>query len=660
MQNYGLDKPYLRVALTTTPKKPDNYPKKDQNDPKKDQPVAEAPKEKVLLIGKPTGADAKTRFAKLANEDAIFVVGDKLVQAVDRDALDLLDRKLLGVAAAAVESIHVTGGETPLLLQKKGEIWRVLETPAPEFTGDSEAMTEALNVWANLKAEKFAAYGAKVEPAKYGLDKPSLTIKVKAQVPEKDGKKAETTEHTLALGKPVGASEERYARLDNGPGIAVLSAATVKDLTRNYLDYVDRTVFSIEPESVKSLVRKMGNDTLELAKREEGWHILKPADQRADEETLQKLTEQLAHLRATRVAAYPAKDLKSFALDAPSSVLTLKLTGADGKPSEKLLNLGKAVDEATGDRFAQAIGSQAVVVLPGSLVKRLVAPPLAFRDRKLVRFADADKLILERGPRKAVFTKVEGTWKLTEPLEAQAEQTDLEEFINEAARLQADELVADKPADLKPYGLDKPEARWRFLSGDKEVLNLLIGAKDQTGGRVNAKLANDGLVFQLKPSLTTKALAEYRNRTIWPVAPDAAQVEGLHFGYAKNPFSLEKAGGVWQALGKPEFPVNSRTVSDTLAAISGLKVERYVADKDADQQLYGLDKPDLVLDIQTPTGKKTLAVGRQEGGSKRHYAQVPEKKGEVFVISEADAGRIVRDLGAFKETGAKAGVPAGQ
>src|SRR5258708_34535804 len=131
----------------------------------------------------------------------------------------------------------------------------------------------------------------------------------------------------------------------------------------------------------------MGNDTLELAKREEGWHILKPADQRADEETLQKLTEQLAHLRATRVAAYPAKDLKSFALDAPSSVLTLKLTGADGKPSEKLLNLGKAVDEATGDRFAQAIGSQAGVVLPGSLCKRLGAPPRAFRVPKPVAFS---------------------------------------------------------------------------------------------------------------------------------------------------------------------------------------------------------------------------------------------------------------------------------
>ncbi|MFL5243110.1 MAG: DUF4340 domain-containing protein [Gemmataceae bacterium] len=653
LQNYGLDKPYLRVAVTVAPKKADN-------EPKKDAPAAEAPKEKFLLIGKPTGPDAKTRFAKLANDNAVFVVGDKLVQAVDHDALDLLDRKLLAVTAATVDGIHTTGGESPLLLQKKGDAWQVLETPALEFTADSEAITEALNVWANLKAEKFAAYGAKAQPAQYGLDKPRFTIKVKVQQPEKDGKKPAPTEHTLALGKAVGNSEECYARLDNGPGIAVLSAATTKELTRSYLDYVDRTLFNLEPESIKFLVRKTGNDVLELAKRDEGWQILKPADQRADEETLQKLTEQLAHLRAARVAAYPAKDLKTFALDAPASVLTLKVIGADGKPLEKNLNLGKAADEATGDQFAQAVGSQAVVVLPGSFVKRLTAPPLAFRDRKLVRFADADKLVLERGSRKAVFTKVEGTWKLTEPLEAQAEQTDLEEFINEAARLQAEELVADKPADLKPYGLDKPEARWRFLSGDKEVLNLLIGAKDPTGSRVNAKLANDGLVFLLKPSMTAKALAEYRNRTIWPAAPDAAQVEGLHFGYAKNPFTLEKTGGVWQVQGKPDFQVSSRTMSDTLAAISGLKVERYVADKDADLQLYGLDKPELALDIQTPAGKKTLNIGRQEGGSKRYYAQVPEKKGEVFVISEADAGRIVRDLAAFKESSPKASAPAGQ
>ena len=42
----------------------------------------------------------------------------------------------------------------------------------------------------------------------------------------------------------------------------------------------------------------------------------------------------------------------------------------------------------------------------------------------------------------------------------------------------ADELVAERPPDLKKYGLDASEARWRFLSGEREVLNLVIGKPD--------------------------------------------------------------------------------------------------------------------------------------------------------------------------------------
>jgi hypothetical protein len=648
LQKYGLDKPYLRVTLVTAAKKAEGPAKPDD----KKEP-AEAPKERILLIGKPTGGDAKTRYAKLANEEAIFVVSDKVVQALDHDALALLDRKLLNIPASEVESVKVTGSATPLLLQKKGTEWHVLETPAPEFNADPETMGEMLNVWGNLRAEKFAAYGPKANLAEFGLDKPSLTLTIKVQGPDKDGKKSAPVEHTLILGKPVGNTHERYARVDNGPGVAILGAAPVKDLKTNYLDYVDRTVFILEPEAVKELLRKEGTNVLEIAKRDEGWQILKPADLRADEETLQKLTGQLSHLRASKVAAYPAKELKDFGLDVPSAVLTIKVAGIDGKPGEKVLNLGKAADEKSGDRFAQAAGSQAVVVLPGLLVKQLTAAPLAFRDRKLVRFADADKVILERGARKAVFTKVDGTWKLTEPAEAQAEQGDLEEFINEAARLQADELVAEKPADLKPFGLDKPELHWRFLSGDKTVLNLVIGAKDQTGNRVHAKLGDNDLVFLLKPSMTAKVKAEYRNRAIWSPAPDASQVEGLQFGYAKNPFTLEKVGGQWQVAGKPDFKVDTKAVNDTLASIAGLKVDQFVADKDAPLQLYGLDKPQLVLSITTPSGPKTILIGSQEGGSKRYYAQVPEKKGEVFVIAEADASRIVRDLAAFKDKEAK-------
>jgi hypothetical protein len=634
---YGLDKPYLRLALTTAPKKEGDAAQEDK-------------KERVLLIGQPTEKDAKTRFAKLGDGEAVFVVGEKVLAAVDRGALDLLDRGLLSLDAKAIERVRSEGPSGPLTVQRQGDEWRVTEAPAAPFPADSQVMAGVLGVWSGLRVQRFAAYGSKADLAAYGLDKPAATMTVTLKPPAADDKDAKPVEHTVALGKPVeGAVGERYVRIDNGPGVAVLAANVVNELTRGHLDFVDRTVLKLDAAEVAGLHRRAGNDDLEVVQRNGGWQLVKPAEARADDPTVEALVSQLASLRAKRVAAYPAKDFKPFGLEEPAAVVKVRLKGAPETTAERVLRIGQVAEEATGDRFAVVDGSTAVVVLPGALARRLLAPPLQFRDRNLARFTDADRITLERGARKAVFAKVDGTWKLTAPLDAPAEQTDLEDFLGGVANLRADELVADKPADLKPYGLDRPEAQWRFQAGDKEVLSLLIGNQEKEGPRCFAKLASGDLVFLLDPQLTTKALAEYRSRTLW--APlDAVQIDRLSYGYARNPFALEKVGETWQVVGRPELKVPAEAVRETLDALAGLRVGRYVADKGADLKLYGLEPPQLTLEIQTRSGQRVLHVGRPEGESKRLYARVPEgERTDVFVIDETDANRIVRPLATFTQ-----------
>ena len=209
----------------------------------------------------------------------------------------------------------------------------------------------------------------------------------------------------------------------------------------------------------------------------------------------------------------------------------------------------------------------------------------------------------------------------------------------------ADELVAEKPADLKPYGLDRPQTRWHFASGDKDVLVLLVGATDKDkSGRAYAKVQGNDLVFLLDAPLTGRALAEYRSRTVWsPAPPDAAQAERLTFARADGSFSLDKIDGKWQVAGKPDVPVKAGTVNDALDALAGLRAERYVADKATDLKPYGLDPQSadlLKVEVQTPSGKPALHIGRQEDGSKRRYATVPGDAASVFLVSEADAKRL--------------------
>jgi hypothetical protein len=626
---YGLDTPELRVTVHADGQA--------------------APK--GLVVGKPAAADAKGRFAKPADGDAVVVIPEALVQAAERPALALLDRHLLGLNSNLIQQVRGTGPEGTWELKRAGGAWQITST-TPPAAADRQAAEALVRPWADLQAASFAAYGPQTDFAKYGLDRPQTTVTV-TLLPLTGG----TPEsHTLALGRKVDGGDSVYARLDNGPGVAVLPAAAARELTHGALDFVDRTLLAFDPTELVAICRKGGAGDLELTRTDDGWQIVKPSVHKADQPGLEELAERLGGLRAARVAALDSSNLHAFGLDVPAATVTLVVKGKDGKPTEKLLHIGSPAPPHDGagrppvgeERFVQVDGSVRVAVLPAALTKRLLAEPLKFRDRTVARFADADRAFVEHGGRKVIFAKVDGTWKVTDPLSAEAEQMELDDLVNSVARLRADELVAERPADLKQYGLDKPEARWRFLAGDREVLNLLVGKRDEATGRNYAKTAAGDLVFLLDPTLSHRLLAEYRKRSLWS-SLDAAQAETLVYNVGGATLVLQKADSAWQVAGKPEQAVNAEVVNEVLAALAGLKVERYVVDKGADQKLYGLQTPVRTIVVRTRSGTTaTLYLGHTEGGSKRVYARVLDaNRSDVFVLSEADSAKLVRELKDF-------------
>ena len=206
-------------------------------------------------------------------------------------------------------------------------------------------------------------------------------------------------------------------------------------------------------------------------------------------------------------------------------------------------------------------------------------------------------------------------------------------------RMRADENDADKGADLKKYGLEQPAQQWRFKSGDAEKLHLLIGApeNDKPDARRYAKLSGSDAVFLLSSKITAKLLEEYRSRKPWPPL-DAVQVEELNVVGPDTSFTLKKNEAGWNVQREPDWKVKPAVVTDTLDALASLKVLRYLADSQANLQLYGLAKPSWTIEVKTPMGKRTLLLGRTEENSKRFYATVPGSDA-VFVLDEADSAK---------------------
>ncbi|HLW68112.1 MAG TPA: DUF4340 domain-containing protein, partial [Gemmataceae bacterium] len=632
-EQFGLDKPRLQLSFSAAEKTKDGDKEK------------ETTKERTLIIGKAVEGKPEV-FAKLADDPAVFKLPEAVFVNADKPALDLLDRRLLTDSFRPVTKIQRTGTAT-MTATKEDKNWKI-ESGMVSFQADQPSLALMLRTWSTLQADHFTAYGKDVDAAKYGLSPPvdTITFTLEAEM----GAKPET--HVLKLGKEAeNGRGERYARMDDSPGIAVLAGPVVKELTRGYLDFADKSLLKFDPAELNAIRRAMPKNDLEL-ERKNNWKITKPTEQQADQQTMDDLAAMLSNLRAERVADYGAADLKKYGLDAPSATITFVLE-KDGKPVTHILKIGAPVDPKLpdGDRFAQIEGSKVIAVLARMVAKRLLDEPLKYRDKTLVkRLAEPDRVTMERGDRagdkKVIFTKVDGNWKMTAPVAVDAEHADMEDYLNALYKLRADEWVAEKPTDLKQYGLDKPEITWKFFAGDKEVLSLLIGKRDSTDQRSYAKLGNSDMVFLLEPQVTARATAEYRKRSLW-TGFDAAQVDSLTITGESGPITLRKAAGTWQVEGKPEAKVKAEVVTEMLGALANLKVDRYMADKDAPMDLYGLAKPRRTIVAQTGMGmKQEIQLGNLEGGSKRVYARLPGKT-EVFVLSEVDSAKLDRDVKAL-------------
>ena len=431
--------------------------------------------------------------------------------------------------------------------------------------------------------------------AKFGLDKSGTsTIAVTAEAKSDKGKPAKKIVHKLILGSEVpGSKGDRYARLEGNPAVAVLDAETVAELKRPPLDYVNHTLFQLDPAKVSAIERRQGNEVLEVVKKEKGWQLVQPGDQPADEDTVRLLVGQLAGLRAKRSSPFPRRISTPFGFD---TVVTVRVEQDKGKTVDHKLVIGKLVEaKDSQDRYARLEKSDAVVVLSGAVLRQLLAPP--WRVPRSVAGENPNGRqagVRRRGSRKATFAKVDGNWKMTQPVNAEVEQLALLDFLKSFAELRAYRLEAEKPADLKPYGLDRPQAQWRLFQGDKEVLTLLVGGPEKDSKRLYAKLGNSDLVVLLEEKLSKQVLGEYRSRKIWP-ALDAVQVEELAFGYEKGGFTLNKKGSGWSVAGKPGMLVKTAVVRDTLDALARLQAERWVTDKAEDYKLFGLEPPTLTL-----------------------------------------------------------------
>jgi hypothetical protein len=129
----------------------------------------------VLAPSKETRGGAPSAYAAVAEKGPVVLVDAKLLGDLSRSANDLRDRRLLGALEPRdVKRVRLqSGGQTMVIERKSDTEWRVLE-PAKGAANGSKVDDLLFTLRALRWKEIVAPEGQ--EPAKFGLDAPSLEV----------------------------------------------------------------------------------------------------------------------------------------------------------------------------------------------------------------------------------------------------------------------------------------------------------------------------------------------------------------------------------------------------------------------------------------------------------------------------------------------------
>lgn len=234
---------------------------------------------------------------------------------------------------------------------------------------------------------------------------------------------------------------------------------------------------------------------------------------------------------------------------------------------------------------------------------------------KAVVFETAQARELRITPKQGETMKVvkEGDgWKLVEPLQAAADQQQVDSLLSILQRTEIEDVV-DAPKDLNEFGLDPPEFTIELMvEGGKEPLRLLLGNRVAGGFNVYAKRPEETRLVvvsnNLRSAYETKP-TELRDRDILHVK--AADVSRLDITGPEGSYTLERRGEEWWVTAPLETMTNRWRVDNLLSSLEHIRMERVAEENAADLKPFGLVKPLRTVSLTLKGGgTKRLEVGK--------------------------------------------------
>ncbi len=238
-----------------------------------------------------------------------------------------------------------------------------------------------------------------------------------------------------------------------------------------------------------------------------------------------------------------------------------------------------------------------------------------------------------------------GTWTITEPKKLAADQSGISSLLSSLTSATVDQVVEQKPSNLKDFGLDNPSVTLDVATDTKPgKFTLLLGDETPTSGGVYAQVAGNPRVITLASYLKSsfdKKVFDLRDKRILTIPTgqvNRIEVVGKskHWTLAKNP------EGVWDLVLPPAVRADRFTAEGIVSRLESGTMQSVVADDKKNIGKYGFGSPEVTIRVSGAGTTQTLTLGKKEG--ERYYA-MNSATDPVFTLDSSFLSDFQKDPG---------------
>jgi hypothetical protein len=411
----------------------------------------------------------------------------------------------------------------------------------------------------------------------------------------------------------------------------------------------EKKLFQFKEEEIQEISVKRIDQEIVLKKQDSVWKMIQPVTASTDAQNVKNMITSFVDAERDKTITEKSSGDQEFGLDNPEIVVTLKTQKGD---TGLQLSIGRETPTASG-YYARVGENPTVITISTSVKTNLDKTMYDLRDKTILAFEPAQV-------KQAVFTvknsetgvtqeiklaQTNDLWKIVAPKEYNADKAKMVSLLSKVKNSSIKEFIEENPENLAQYGLDQPTNTLSLLIGDDNTQKtLLLGNTDQTKKGVYAKYEAARNVFLVPMDLAEefpKKLNDLRDRTL--LAFNDNGIQKIELRSSAETVVLERILSATEEKGKQEeqwkisqpgeFKADSSKVRELLSDAKDLKIEQFISDEPGDLSPYGLNPPQITLNLweKDQANPRQLLLGNSDVKKTGIYAKLGDQDSLVLV-----------------------------